>query len=48
MYKTFHKNKDSRGIGLFITKSQIEQMNGKIEVSSKVDLGTTLKLFLPF
>lgn len=48
MYKTFHKNEDSRGIGLFITKSQIEQMNGKIEVSSKVDVGTTFKVFLPF
>jgi signal transduction histidine kinase len=24
LYKTFHDNKDSRGIGLFITKNQIE------------------------
>jgi len=45
MYKTFHKNKDSRGLGLFIIKTQIEAMKGKIEVESEVDAGTTFKLF---
>ena len=45
MYKTFHKHKDSKGIGLFITKSQIEAMNGKIEVDSSVDVGTTFTLY---
>ena len=47
MYQTFHKNKDSRGIGLFITKNQIEIMNGTIEVSSKVNYGTTFKIKIP-
>lgn len=46
MYKTFHGNKDARGIGLFITKNQVEAMRGKIEVQSKVDVGTTFKVFL--
>ena len=45
MYKTFHKHKNSKGIGLFITKSQIEAMNGKIEVQSSVDIGTTFTLY---
>lgn len=45
MYKTFHKHKNSKGIGLFITKSQIEAMNGKIEVESSVDIGTTFTLY---
>ncbi|PKB42900.1 PAS domain S-box-containing protein [Cellulophaga sp. RHA19] len=45
MYKTFHKHKKSKGIGLFITKSQIEAMNGKIEVESSVDIGTTFTLY---
>jgi len=45
MYKTFHKNKDSRGIGLFITKNQIESLDGKIELESEVDKGTTFKLY---
>jgi len=46
MYKTFHNNKDARGFGLFITKNQIEAMNGKIEVESKLDKGTTFKLYI--
>ncbi|MGB6150824.1 MAG: PAS domain S-box protein [Pricia sp.] len=45
MYKTFHRNKDAKGIGLFITKNQIEAMNGRIEVESTVDVGTTFKLY---
>jgi PAS domain S-box-containing protein len=46
MYKTFHGNKDARGIGLFITKNQIEAMGGKIEVESTLNKGTTFKIFL--
>ena len=42
MYKTFHKHKDAKGIGLFITKNQIESMSGKISVKSEVDKGTTM------
>lgn len=44
MYKTFHKNSDSRGIGLFITKNQIEAMGGTVSVDSKVDHGTTFTI----
>lgn len=46
MYKTFHSNKDARGIGLFITKNQIEAMGGKIAVTSDVGVGTTFKIYL--
>ena len=45
MYKTFHNNPNSRGIGLFITKNQIEAMNGKIDVESEVNVGTTFKIY---
>jgi len=45
MYKTFHRHKDAKGIGLFITKNQIESMNGKIEVDSQVNKGTEFRLF---
>lgn len=45
MYKTFHKHQNSRGIGLFITKNQVEAMGGKIEVASEVNKGTTFKIF---
>ena len=47
MYKTFHTHKDSRGLGLFITKNQIESMNGKIQVESMENVGTTFKIILP-
>ena len=45
MYKTFHKHKDSRGIGLFITKNQIEAMGGRVDVKSQVGIGTTFKIY---
>jgi len=46
MYQTFHNIQGSVGIGLFITKNQIESQNGTIEIESKVDLGTTFKIKL--
>lgn len=44
MYKTFHKNPDAKGIGLFITKNQVETMGGSISVTSTVKIGTTFKI----
>jgi len=44
MYKTFHRHKDAKGIGLFITKNQIESMYGSIAVESELDVGTTFIL----
>ena len=41
MYKTFHKNKDAKGIGLFITKNQVESMDGAIHVESDLEKGST-------
>lgn len=46
MYKTFHNNTDARGIGLFITKNQVEAIGGKIEVESKLNKGTKFKIIL--
>lgn len=46
MYKTFHGNEDAKGIGLFITKNQVEAMGGKIIVSSEPGIGTTFKIYL--
>lgn len=45
MYKTFHDTEDARGIGLYITKNQIEAMNGKVSVESEVDQGSTFKIY---
>ena len=46
MYKTFHGNEDAKGIGLFITKNQLEAMNGKIEIESEVGQGSNFKIYL--
>jgi PAS domain S-box-containing protein len=45
MYKTFHGNSDAKGIGLFITKNQVDAMGGKIEVFSEVNKGSTFRIF---
>lgn len=45
MYKTFHNNPDARGLGLYMTKNQIESMKGKIKVRSVIGKGTTFKIY---
>jgi PAS domain S-box-containing protein len=45
LYKTFHRNNDARGVGLYLTKNQIENMGGKIEVESTLNFGTTFKVY---
>lgn len=45
LYKTFHRNKDSTGIGLYITKNQVEAMEGQIEVESQVGVGSVFKVY---
>ena len=46
MYKTFTDNVDSKGIGLFITKNQIEAMGGSVTIESTLGQGTTFKIQL--
>jgi len=46
MYKTFHGNEDARGIGLCITKNQLEAMKGKIEVESEEGIGSVFKIYI--
>jgi PAS domain-containing protein/two-component sensor histidine kinase len=46
MYKTFHQNTDSKGIGLFITRNQVESMGGTIKLDSTVNVGTKFTIRL--
>lgn len=45
MYKTFNGNPDSKGVGLFISKNQIEAMGGKVAVESTINENTTFKIY---
>lgn len=46
MYKTFHGNDNAKGIGLYITKNQIESMGGEINAESTPGGGTTFNICL--
>ncbi|HZY78158.1 MAG TPA: PAS domain S-box protein [Cyclobacteriaceae bacterium] len=39
--KVFHGNSDAHGVGLFLTKTQVEALGGKIRVESIVNQGST-------
>jgi PAS domain S-box-containing protein len=45
MYKTFTGNPDSKGLGLFISKNQIDAMNGTVTVQSVPGKGTTFSIY---
>ncbi len=44
LYQRFHEHTTGQGLGLFIIKSQINALSGKIEVESEVDKGTTFTI----
>ena len=44
MNKVFHEHPDAKGIGLFMTKMQVERFGGKIVVKSEVNVGTTFTI----
>ncbi len=41
LYQRFHNHPDSKGMGLYITHSQVKAMGGQIQVESEVGKGTT-------
>lgn len=45
LYKTFSNQPNSRGVGLFIIKNQIDAMNGRIEVESTPGEGSVFKVY---
>jgi len=40
LYKRFHTHVEGKGMGLFMVKTQVEMLGGKISASSQVDKGT--------
>jgi PAS domain S-box-containing protein len=45
LYQRFHENKEGKGLGLYMTRSQVLAMGGKIEVDSQLGKGTTFKVY---
>ena len=41
MHQRFHSNKESKGVGLYIIKSQIISLGGTIDIESEENVGTT-------
>ncbi|MFI5161932.1 MAG: PAS domain S-box protein [Sphingobacteriales bacterium] len=44
LYKRFHSNIEGKGMGLFMVKTQVETLGGKIEVKSEENKGTEFKI----
>jgi signal transduction histidine kinase len=48
MFKRFHTHVEGTGIGLYIVKRIIENVGGRIEVESTIDVGTRFTVYLPY
>lgn len=47
MYQTFHQHPESKGLGLFMVKHQLDAMGSTIQVKSEVNVGTTFTIHVP-
>jgi PAS domain S-box-containing protein len=46
LYHRFHTHVEGKGMGLYLVKTQVMTMGGKIEVTSEVNQGTTFHVYL--
>jgi len=47
LYKRFHFHVEGKGLGLFMVKTQVETLGGKITINSVVNKGTEFRIELP-
>lgn len=47
MYKRFHTHIEGKGMGLFMIKTQVETLGGRISIRSEPNKGTEFKIELP-
>jgi signal transduction histidine kinase len=47
LYKRFHTHTQGKGLGLYLVKQQVEKLQGKIDIDSKLNEGTTFTITLP-
>lgn len=45
LYKRFHLHVEGKGLGLYLVKTQIEALGGKVEVKSEPNEGTTFHVY---
>lgn len=45
LYKRFHAHIEGRGIGLYLVKSQLESLGGKVEIKSQLNVGTSFYMY---
>ncbi len=45
LYSRFHNHVEGKGMGLYLVKTQITAMGGKIEIESEVDKGLMFKIY---
>lgn len=44
LYKRFHSHTEGKGMGLYMVKTQVETLGGKISIESEVNKGTVFKI----
>lgn len=47
LYQRFHHHVEGKGLGLFLVKTQVEALNGSIDVQSTVGEGSTFDIRIP-
>lgn len=47
LYQRMNTLVEGKGLGLYLAKTQIESLGGRIEVKSKLDVGSTFKVYFP-
>lgn len=45
LYSRFHNHVEGKGMGLYLVKTQVMSMGGRIEIESEIGCGTTFKIF---
>ncbi|MCS6795904.1 MAG: 7TM diverse intracellular signaling domain-containing protein [Raineya sp.] len=45
LYQRFHLDKEGKGMGLYLCKTQVEALGGRIEVQSEVGIGTKFDIY---
>lgn len=47
LYRRFHTHVDGKGLGLYLVKTQVDTLGGKIEIETEINRGTTFTVTLP-